>query len=103
VRRSTVLLLLSVTACSAEHRVPDIACRWQSAGLIEDTVADRCLMAVVVENSSVGDSCSGEAQSCTKIESGSLEWFRDGWTTSRAEVLSFYVDCQESCADYGYE
>jgi hypothetical protein len=55
-------------------------------------------MIVVVTNSSVGDSCSGEARTCTKIESGGAEWFRDGWTPSRAEVLSFYVEC-----DYGYE
>ncbi|HVJ16452.1 MAG TPA: hypothetical protein VM686_13515 [Polyangiaceae bacterium] len=60
-------------------------------------------MVVTVTNASVGNSCSGAPQSCTKVESGSVEWFRDGWTPMRAEVLSFYVDCDETCADYGYE
>ena len=96
-------MFVVLVGCSAEERLPNIACRWQSAGVIEDSVADRCLMVVTVANSSVGESCSGAARECTRVESGSVEWFRDGWTPTRAEVLSYYVDCNETCADYGFE
>ena len=96
------LFLAILSGCAGEGTVPNLTCRWQRVGEIEDTVADRCLMVVTLQNARVGNAGGGEALECQVVDGGTIEWFRDGYSPSVAEVQPIYVDCSETCADYGY-
>lgn len=94
-----VLALAVLAGCSdVVPEPPALGCRWQHAGTFTNTAVELCMMLVVVDNATLGDSCNAAAVECAVLEVGaSLDWLSDSYTPGDAEVQPFYVECSEAC------